>query len=177
MSEMMVVDVDGVRVEGEVERSRRQIDLHIVSPYQGLTAGLHIAVFIPIPPAPDFTGSDGERHAIQMLVELYRAGKFVEENKESLRQKVKELDAAIARLDHEQFPTEDDFRAARRGLRAQLRAGTIDSRFYEQRLIQERKKVRARKMEVERLEEEFFRANFPMYPPQQDVLAILRSPA
>ena len=117
MSETMVVNVDGVRVEGEVERSRRQIDLRIVSPYRGLSAGLHIAVFIPIPPAPDFTGPDGERHAVQMLVELYRAGKFVEEHRESLRQKVKVLDAAIARLDHEQYPTEDDFRAFRRGLR------------------------------------------------------------
>jgi hypothetical protein len=177
MSETMVVDVDGVRVEGEVERSRRQIDLRIVSPYQGLRAGLHIAVFIPIPPAPDFTEAPGEAYAAQMLRELYQVGKYIEENKESLRERAKEFDAAIARLDPEKFLTEDNFRAFRRGVRAQLRSGTIDIRSYERQLVQARKKRKAHKEEVWRLENEFFSANFPMGVPGDDVLAILRSPA
>ena len=124
MSERMVIEVDGVRVEGEVERSFRHIFLRMVSPYHGLTAGLNIALFLPRPPAPDFSGPAGETCAAQMLRELYRVGKFVDENKESLREKVKEFDATIARIDHEQYPTEDDFREFRRGLRAQLRAGS-----------------------------------------------------
>ena len=176
MSERMFIEVDGVRVEGEVDRWQRQIDMRIVSPYQGLRAGLHIAVFIPIPPAPDFTGSDGERHAVQMLVELYQVGKFVEENKESLRQKAKEMDATIAQLDPEKFFTEEDFRAFRRGLRAQLRSGAIDLRSYERQLVQARKKRKSHKEEVWRLEEEFFSTNFPMGVQGDDVLAILRSP-
>ena len=175
MSEIMVVEVDGVRVEGEVERSFRSVYVRIVSPYTGLGTGLSVALFIPRPPAPDFSGPAGEGYARSLLRELYRVGKYVERHKESLRAKVAELDATIARIDHEQYPTEDDFRAFRRSLRAHLRAGTIDNRSYEQRLRAERKKVEAREAKIWRIEYRFFKTNFPMNVPQPDVLAILRS--
>jgi hypothetical protein len=180
VSDRIFVDVEGARVEGRVVRSRRQIDVRIVSPYQGLTAALHVAAFIPIPPAPDLGGPQGEATAAGMLAGLYRVGKFVEENKESLRKKTAEMDAAVERLDPEQFMSESRFREIRRDLRAQLRKGIINNKSCQPRLIQARTRAVERQRVIWHLEEQFFKSNFPMSVPvgtRDEVLAILRSSA
>ena len=179
-SENIVVNAEGVTVEGEViHRSRRDIALHIVSPYQGLTTGRHIPAFARIPQEYDYCGPHGDETAAALLKELYQLGRFVEENKARLRSRVAEMDAAIERLDQEQFSPENKFREVRRDLRTQLRNGSLGNKVYQQRLVQTRTKVKARQREIWHLEEDFFKTNFAMIVPVgtcDEVLAILRSP-
>ena len=68
---------------------------------------------------------------------------------------------------------------ARRGLRAQLRAGTLDNKAYQKRLIQEKERLKARKEAVRQMEEAFFATNFPglLITQEAEIFAILRSPA
>lgn len=155
MSESISINVEGMTVEGEVvHRSRRDIFMRIVSPYRGLTAGLHIAAFIPIPPAPDFSGNHGDETCDSLLKGLYQIGRLVEENKPVLRSRAAEVDAAIERLDQERFSPESVFREVRRDLRIRLRSGSLGNKVYQQLLVQARKKVEARQREIWRLEED-----------------------
>jgi hypothetical protein len=181
MSDSIFVDVEGARIEGRVvHRSQRDILISIVFPYRGLTTGLHIAAFAPVPPEHDFSGRHGDETSAGLLTGLYRLGKFIDENKESLRKKAAEMDSAIERLAPEQFLPHDHIQEIGRDLRKQLRQGLLDNKCYQQRLVQARKKVKARQSEIWHLEERFFTANFPMIVPvgtREEVLALLRSPA
>ena len=180
MSESISISVEGVTVEGEViHRSRRDIALRIVSPYQGLTAGQHIPAIAPIPLEYNYQGPLGDETAASLLKGLYRLGRLVEENKALLKSRAAEMDAAIDRLDQERFSPESAFREIRHDLRTRLRNGSLDNKVYQQLLVQARKKVEARQREIWHLEEDFFKTNFPMIVPvgtRDDVLAILRSP-
>jgi hypothetical protein len=180
MSESISINVEGVTVEGEViHRSHRDIALGIVSPYQGLTTGRHIPAFARISQEHDYCGPYGDETAAALLKELYQLGRFVEENKALLRSRVAEMDAAIERLDQERLLPENEFHEVRRDLRTQLCNGSLDSKVYQQCLVQARKKVKARQREIWHLEEDFFKTHFPMIVPvgtRDEVLTILRSP-
>jgi hypothetical protein len=179
MSERVFISVEGMSVEGEVtHRSPRDIAVLILSPYRGLTAGRHVAAFVPLPPERDFCGPHGDEIIVELLEGLYRLGRFVEGHGESLRAKAAELDVATERLDPERFLTESSFRQVRRDLRARLRDGSLDGRTYQERLGKARKKVKARQQEIHRLQEGFFGSCFPMVVPvgtREEVLAVLRT--
>lgn len=179
MCESVSIEVDGIRIEGAIlHRSRADIVVRIVSPYQGVTTGLHIPYFGLANPSNDFRGLYGDRTAAQLLDDLYHICAHVEENKEVLKIRVAEMDEAIESLDHGQFLPESAFREIRRDLRSQLRGGRIDSKVYQQRLGQARKRMREREREIWRLEEAFFKVNFPMIVPvgtRDEVLAMLRT--
>ena len=178
-SESVSVNVKGVTVEGEVvHRSHRDIALRIVSPYHGLTTGRHVPALAGIRQEHGYRGLRGDQTVASLLTDLYQLGKFVEENKGVLSSRAAQTDAAIERLDPEQFLTEGAFQEVHRDLRTQLRNGTLDNKTYQQRLVQARRKVEARQREIWHLEEKFFKANFPMIVPvgtREEVLAILRS--
>jgi len=179
MFERISIDVAGIRVEGEIVfRSRSDIDVRIVSPYRGITAGLHMAYFFMGDPANDYRGPRGDQTAAELLEELYELGKFIAENKQDLRRHLDETDAAIERLDQEQFFPEHKFCDIRRDLRGQLRGGIIDNKVYQRLLVQAKKKTEARRWEIWRLVGEFFDTCFPMIVPvgtRDDVQAVLRS--
>ncbi len=178
ISERMVIEVDGTRVEGDVERTVRSVDVRIVSPYTGLSGGRYRAAFLHIF-GDELAGPRGELVAIEILEHLYRVGKHLYENLDMLRQKLAEMDSAIEHLDRERFPTEDDFRAVRRGLRAQLRSGAMDSKTYQKRLMEEKERLKARKESVWQMEAAFFASNFAgLFVNQEtEIFAILRSQA
>ena len=115
ISERMVIEVDGTRVEGDVERTVRSVDMRIISPYTGLSGGRYCAAFLLIF-GDELAGPRGELVAIEILEHLYHVGKRLYENLDMLRQKLADMDAAIEHLDRERFPTEDDFRAVAAGL-------------------------------------------------------------
>jgi hypothetical protein len=179
MSEGIFIDVDGIRIEGEIlHRSRADIAVRIVSPYQGITTGLHIPYFGMANPANDFRGPRGDCTAAQLLDDLYRLCTHVEKNREVLKIRVAEMDLAIENLDRDRFLPESAFRQIRADLRSQLRSGRIDNKVYQQRLVQARKGTQERQREIRRLEEDFFKANFPMIVPvgtRDEVLTVLRT--
>jgi len=179
MSESIAIDVDGIRVEGAIlHRSRADIAVRIVSPYQGITTGLHIPGFGLANPDNDFRGQHGGRAAAGLLDSLYRLCQHIEENREQLRARVAKMDTSIESLEPDRFMPDNVFREIRGDLRRQLRAGRIDNKVYQQRLVQARKKMQARHGEIWRLEEDFFKANFPMIVPvgtRDEVLAVLRA--
>lgn len=179
MCESVSIEVDGTQVEGAIlHRSRADIVVRIVSPYQGVTTGLHIPYFGLANPANDFRGPHGDRTAVRLLDDLYRICAHVENNKEVLKTQAAEMDRAIENLDCDRFLPESAFREIRRELRSQLRGGHIDSNSYQRRLSQAKKRLREREREIWRLEEDFFKVNFPMIVPvgtRDEVLAILRT--
>ena len=178
MCETVSIEVDGIRIEGAIlHRSRADIVVRIVSPYQGVTTGLHIPYFALADPARDYRGPHGNRTAARLLDDLYRLCTHIEKNKERLKTRVAQMDIAIANLDRERFLAEDAFRGIRRDLRTQLRRGQIDNKVYQQRHVEAKKRTRERHRETHRLEQDFFEANFPMVVPvgtRDEVLALLR---
>jgi hypothetical protein len=175
----VATDVGGIRIEGAIlHRSRADIVVGIVSPYHGVTTGLHIPYFGLANPANDYQGPHGDRTAARLLDGLYRLCKHIEENKEPLKTRAAELDLAIENLDSDRFLRESAFRQARAELRSQLRSGHIDNKIYQHRLVQARKRIQDRQREIQRIEEGFFGANFPMIVPvgtRDEVLAVLRA--
>lgn len=179
MPESISIEIDGVRVEGEIlYRSRADIEVRIVAPYRDITTGMHIPYFAMVNPDLDYRKPHGDRTAARLLEELYRFGKHIEDNREQLSVRLAELDAAIENLDPNRFPPENAFLEIRHALRAQLHNGSIDNTVYQQRLGQAKKKVRDRYMEIRRLESTFFQTNFPLQAPiwtRDEVVTLLRS--
>ena len=179
MPESIFIEIDDARVEGEIlHRSRADIEVRIVAPYRGIATGMHIPYFAMANPDNDYRKPHGDRTAARLLEDLYRFGKHVEDNREQLSVRLAELDAAIENLDPNRFPPEGAFLAIRRGLRAQMRNGSIDSKEYQRRLGRARKRARDRSTEIRRLESDFFRSHFPLHAPvwtRDEVRTLLRS--
>ena len=80
----VTITADGITVKGQIiHRSDADINIRIISPYQGLSRGLHIPYFSR--PTNSFLTSYGESTAEYLLKELYKLGRFLQENRDYLR--------------------------------------------------------------------------------------------
>jgi len=75
---------NGIEIHGLITfRSDADINVEIVSPYKGITAGLHIPYFSR--PYHSFLTEYGDRTAENLLKYLYELGKYMEDNQKFIR--------------------------------------------------------------------------------------------
>lgn len=157
-NEMIEINVNGIKVEGEITyRSRADINIQIKSSYQ-LGTGMHIPYFAL--EFHDYRGPYGDETAARLLEGLYNLCEYIEKNKETLVNLVAEMDDVISKFDPEQFITKDQFHEIRVDLRKQLRSG-LDLKIYQKLHGQANKKMKERQCKIWRLKDVFFENNFP----------------
>ena len=171
------IEVDGVRVEGRITyRTNSAINVIITSPYQGAIDGAGRCPREPTTKENDFAGELGRKEAEKALLRSYHLLKFVYDNLQGLKIKIKKLDNAIANLDENAFMPPERFHLIRKELRDEVRCGKIENKAYQQQLSPEKKKVEARKYKIWDMEREFCKTNILGFTShgQEVVLKIIR---
>jgi len=150
--------------------SPRDIDVMLVEPHFGLSAGRHIPLF-PIGDPTDeghrrityFHEGEltrlGRATAEELVVELYRVCAYYEEHRASLSQLYRRaFELAESELASRRGLDEAAFRAARQRLRRQRRRGGLAANVYQRRLLDLKSRLRcraARAAEIHRLVDDY----------------------
>lgn len=77
----ILITIDGVEVEGWAGGNERNITVWIKKPFANMAHALHCPHFDP----RLFVGEHRDKTARALLTDLYRGGRFLEQNRESLR--------------------------------------------------------------------------------------------
>ena len=156
--------VDNVEVEGKIiNRTQCNIAIKIIKPFQNLSSGSHIPYF-GMRPGHTFDGEYGDETAAGILEGLYYFGKYLDDNLEDLKEKVKILNNDIANLSKEQL-TEDEFKQKKKELKKRLRNGDIDNLAYQRALAPLRKEAEKLRLDLFLKTDSFFEENFSMIVP------------
>ena len=169
----ITIVVEGIEVQGEItHRSAGDISVRITKPYRNLSSGLHIPYFGRA--HRSFDGDYGDEVSKSLLKDIYRIGRHLDQNLDSLRSRLDHAKHAIRRLPLPYNKNEVD--GKRKELKALLRAGKLRNTEYQKELISLRKRVEHANHEIETVMKAFFENCFPMgvpYGPRNEVLEIL----
>lgn len=144
--EPFTADNEGEEVQGVMARSPSDLSVQITRPYVHLATGSHIMYLAR--PYRSFEGDYGDLRAREMLEELYRLGRYLDEHLEEIEALYRKKGQARRR-----HPTEDvqeTFKQKRRRLRRELRDGDLTAVEYQQRLeaLRGKREERGRRLDA-----------------------------
>jgi hypothetical protein len=123
------IEVDGDLVVGEITaRTAGDIVISITRPYRNLTSSAHLPVMAR--PKIDYTGPHGNERAYEMLLELYRLGRFLDTNLRFLRRAYAEYFEEVRDFTAE-MPIREAYHVKRSQLKRSLTDGLIDQTTYQ----------------------------------------------
>ena len=173
ISKVISTQCDGIDVEGHVYGNSYDITVEIIKPYRNLTAGLHI--MMQLRGHQSFDGNYGELRATALLHRLYNLGEYLSRKLPMLKTKLEEHRQQVINVSEGRF-TQDEFRRRRRVLRKMLRRGDVTNIQYQRWIAQMREDVDGCERRIWKLEDQFFKAYFPMEVPssiRQSVIDML----
>lgn len=149
------LEVGEFKILGKItKRNWPEVEVEIMSPYQGLK-WLSPAIPLGMRQFKDYSGSDGDLKAIEMLSDLYRFCKYVDENLPKLKQTLQEYEEAVhyagnvePRVVKKKELTRE-LRGEMSELRKDLKAGKIDSKDYPPLFTPLKRKVKDLMFETE----------------------------
>ncbi len=167
--------VDGVEVEGRIQKSGGNLDVIITKPFHWLSKGSHITALAR--GRSSLAGKYGDARAKGILRDLYQLGCFLRDNMEMLQGEWHRGHERMKKRAHElRIPDSYDDKAA---LRKRLKSGEIDNETYERLFAALQKKKEDFFQEFRMVDENLFEKQFPMVVPhgtRDRVLEILHEP-
>lgn len=158
--ETVILVVDSVEVEGVfLNKSSYDFTIEITKPYQKLFAGSHI--LSQGRQVLSFNNEYGEKRFTETLEYLYRLGKYLSEELESLREKLNSNSELMESIKRAQSKVET-LRDKKRYLRRLLKSGEIDKHEYQRQWIAEQKKMSDQEDLFYQQLNQFYGENFPM---------------
>ena len=132
------IHVNGQVAVGEIVfRSRRDIEVRIVSPFTSISFTRHVPTFAPL--VVTYLGEHGEETARDLLQSCYELGRFLDQNLRRLQVAwARHLEAAAALAPPEHYGR-DAFLARRRALRSMVKTGELKPGEYQAALAQLKK--------------------------------------
>ena len=156
--------VGDIEVEGKIiNRTKWDIAIEIIKPFQNLSSGSHIPTF-GRRPGHSFEGKYGDESIAGILEGLYILGKYLDDNLEDLKEKVIVYNTDLDKILTEML-SEEKFNKKKCELKKKLKNGNIDNLDYQRSLAPLRKETKKCDMELFLKKESFFEDNFPMIVP------------
>jgi hypothetical protein len=175
MKKEISIEMDGLRVVGNMEQASADMSVGITSPFRWLKQCAHVMSLARM--TRPFEGQKGIRRAQEMLAELYGLGCFLRDHMEPLQAAYALSREEIKRAAHSLRLT--DFSEDKAALKARLKSGEIDNvQYQKERQVLQSRKTNFKK-EYNRIEDDFFEKHFPneiSISSREQVLQILDQP-
>jgi hypothetical protein len=153
--ETFEIEINNIQVIGEItNRSRRDIAVRIVKPYEGISGGSHIPYFDS--PKKNFEHELGDERAKQILLKIYEICLEIHEKKEELKAILPIYDSEKNKLLQEI----DKLQGMRKELKEKMKKKLLSSVDYQRSITPLGKQISNCQSEIWRLFTKYFRKHF-----------------